>query len=456
MYSSLQRLVAAAAGRPLQAHTDHATQQQATHSTDEVPAAAACSPQSSAQLAALNSGIAQQLQHAGQQLPAEPPLLHAFAHLLTQRLGRAAGAVASSTAAAAAGAWAELVRSTDSAAAMAQVAGLAAPGAEECFEAAPSAAAAAFGDGAAAACGGDAVQPAGGDAAGEGAEAASQMTADGLPIVTVQSITAEQHQIVAKVPVWLDKLFPGTPALAQNDVRVVPEQDIASQTSAVGASGHAVTPAALSQNSTGIAQAEQAHLPPAARLGVRLSALLRLIEAVVRASGEVLGLGALDVTTKHVVEHWVKPLTACHGKPRLAQLRGAASCLSDGDTGVPHYFISHAWGMPLGLLRRTVEGFLTDSNPDTTYVWVDFLAVNQHFDRAENAQDVAAFKDVLLASQSGTIVVMDAFGEPAKRAWCIYEVRIDERIIMPTGPQGSCRAQLQYTTGYACGQWAWF
>lgn len=213
-------------------------------------------------------------------------------------------------------------------------------------------------------------------------------------------------------------------------MRVVPEEELVLHATAGRASS--LAPAPLAGGGTGKAvlaqqpqqqQAPGQQLPAAACMGIRLSALLPLIDAMLHAVAEARGVGKDEVTTKQVVELWVKPLTARHGKVRMAQLRGAAAGLVDGDTGVPHYFISHAWNLPLDLLRRTVQRFLADSNADSTYVWVDCLAVNQHLDRPENARDVGSFKDVLAAARAGTIVVLDAMGAPATRAWCIYEVR---------------------------------
>jgi hypothetical protein len=62
---------------------------------------------------------------------------------------------------------------------------------------------------------------------------------------------------------------------------------------------------------------------------------------------------------------------------------------------------------------QSVLSYLSDAS-DSTLVWLDILAVNQHGgpegtdeSRAQNKADVAAFKLVLKASEAGTIVVVD-------------------------------------------------
>ena len=62
---------------------------------------------------------------------------------------------------------------------------------------------------------------------------------------------------------------------------------------------------------------------------------------------------------------------------------------------------------------QSVLSYLSDAS-DSTLVWLDILAVNQHGgpqgtakSRAQNQADVAAFKRVLKASEAGTIVVVD-------------------------------------------------
>jgi len=71
-----------------------------------------------------------------------------------------------------------------------------------------------------------------------------------------------------------------------------------------------------------------------------------------------------------------------------------------------------------------VLDYLSDAS-DSTLVWLDIFAVNQHPDTnlAQNKADVDAFKLVLEACEAGTIVVVDLndarASSPALRAWCL-------------------------------------
>ena len=70
---------------------------------------------------------------------------------------------------------------------------------------------------------------------------------------------------------------------------------------------------------------------------------------------------------------------------------------------------------------QTVLSYLRDAS-DSTFVWLDIFAVNQHHDTnpAQNQADVAAFKLVLEICEAGTIVVVDLENcSPALRAWCL-------------------------------------
>ena len=69
---------------------------------------------------------------------------------------------------------------------------------------------------------------------------------------------------------------------------------------------------------------------------------------------------------------------------------------------------------------QTVLDYLSDAS-DSTFVWLDIFAVNQHPDTnlAQNQADVAAFKLVLGVCEAGTIVIVDLRCSPALRAWCL-------------------------------------
>lgn len=80
-----------------------------------------------------------------------------------------------------------------------------------------------------------------------------------------------------------------------------------------------------------------------------------------------------------------------------------------------------AWKGGFAKTMQAVLDYLNDAS-DSTCVWLDMFAVNQHPDTnpAQNKADVAAFKDVLKASEAGTIVVVDIVKcSPAGRLWCL-------------------------------------
>lgn len=165
------------------------------------------------------------------------------------------------------------------------------------------------------------------------------------------------------------------------------------------------------------------------KLGISLRAVRKLRELV----EEHFGAGNRDVTTTQVVQDFVK-VTTDPTKCRLAEM---ATIVDPEDVGRPMYFIEHAWNAPIRLLFDRVVDFLGSAD-DTTRVWIDILAVNQHsgegVDHNQNKEDVAAFDDVLQVCSGGTIVVVDMqFCNPATRGWCLYEF---DHTMRHHGPDG--------------------
>ncbi|GAX72581.1 hypothetical protein CEUSTIGMA_g37.t1 [Chlamydomonas eustigma] len=130
------------------------------------------------------------------------------------------------------------------------------------------------------------------------------------------------------------------------------------------------------------------------------------------------GVESMDeLTTTHLVYMWVKSAT---GSRRLADVK---ELVDPSDLGLPMYFVSHAWNGAWTKLVDTVENYLMSAS-DTTCVWIDCVAINQHSDtnKAQNQADVAAFENVLKVCTGGTIVVIDMPRcNPATRSWCMYE-----------------------------------
>ena len=126
---------------------------------------------------------------------------------------------------------------------------------------------------------------------------------------------------------------------------------------------------------------------------------------------------------------------------------------------------SHAWKGTFQKLYKTVKSFLSAA-ANTTAVWIDCVAVNQHSETAryghgqrncwkrmmnlpstyiqpppyghliscsaQNKADVASFENTLVKCSGGTIVVVDITRgarwtnetSPFSRAWCLYGVWI--------------------------------
>jgi hypothetical protein len=154
-------------------------------------------------------------------------------------------------------------------------------------------------------------------------------------------------------------------------------------------------------------------------MGIKLHSLRKLKEdiSVLCTDGLFTGVKTIDdLTTTQLVKDWVVPSSRI-GHKRLAEL------LDPADIGVPTYFVSHAWKSTVGYLINTIERFLASAS-DSTCVWIDFLAINQHSagNPEQNKADVAAFEDVLKICEGGTLVVIDMEKcNTASRAWCLFE-----------------------------------
>ena len=133
-----------------------------------------------------------------------------------------------------------------------------------------------------------------------------------------------------------------------------------------------------------------------------------------------------ELTTGDVVHQWAK-LAEVTGTERLAD---CAFLVDLAEIGLPLYFVSHAWKGRFAKLVKAVKAHLRNA-PDTTRVWIDCFAVNQHQDTrpAVNAADVASFEATIQQCRGGTIVAVDmALCNPSSRGWCLYEVSSSSRL----------------------------
>jgi hypothetical protein len=124
-----------------------------------------------------------------------------------------------------------------------------------------------------------------------------------------------------------------------------------------------------------------------------------------------------ELTTTQLVHLWIKREDVT-GTRRMAEV---PELIDPADVGPPTYFISHAWMSTVAKLLGTIEAFLADAG-DSVCVWLDFCAINQHDEFAQNKEDVNSFEACLKQCKGGTLVVVDVLRcNPATRGWCLYE-----------------------------------
>eukprot|EP00798_Chlamydomonas_sp_ICE-L_P032103 gene32103-16616_t len=139
-----------------------------------------------------------------------------------------------------------------------------------------------------------------------------------------------------------------------------------------------------------------------------------------------------DLSTKQMIYMWVKQVTRPNTNTHCC-LADMPDLFDPADLGAPTYFISHAWNSSVSKLFDSIEGFLW-SAADTTCVWLDFVAINQHIDsdtsrptptNAALTDFVSAFSTVLETCRGGTIVVVDVGMLPAERDLVISQIDVE-------------------------------
>ncbi|KAG2487965.1 hypothetical protein HYH03_013405 [Edaphochlamys debaryana] len=126
------------------------------------------------------------------------------------------------------------------------------------------------------------------------------------------------------------------------------------------------------------------------------------------------------LSTSQVTQEVIKPMTLRHAcrLTDLPELAGQGGLMGEADVGSPAYFISHAWSMGFLHLLDCIFNHLQGAL-DSTRVWLDIFAVNQH-PGAEQKDDLDNLKTAIRLSQA-TLVMLDAAGTPLERVWCLYE-----------------------------------
>ncbi|GLC68369.1 hypothetical protein PLESTF_000683700 [Pleodorina starrii] len=151
-----------------------------------------------------------------------------------------------------------------------------------------------------------------------------------------------------------------------------------------------------------------------AHCAISLRFLRKLLTDYVMPLANKLKLPLGQVTTLMVNEMVVKELTR-EDQCRLVDVPGLVPL---EDVGEPDYFISHAWGNPFSHLVQCVCDHLSGAL-DTTRVWIDIAAVNQH-PTEQQQDDLANLRNAIYKSKA-TLMCLDVTGAPLKRVWCLYE-----------------------------------
>ena len=157
-----------------------------------------------------------------------------------------------------------------------------------------------------------------------------------------------------------------------------------------------------------------------ARTAVSLAFLRAFHQQLVQPlCGENAGL-----TTKEVVERFVKPLSA--GRSCLADRLPSAA------VGAPTAFVSHAWGTchaseapeagSFALLVASVSDFFANAVAIETFIWLDIFAVDQHTAQGSDLDGGRTLEKTVEAA-AHTLVVLDrGTALPLTRLWCLYEI----------------------------------
>eukprot|EP00928_Gymnodinium_smaydae_P079713 TRINITY_DN63572_c0_g1_i1.p1 TRINITY_DN63572_c0_g1~~TRINITY_DN63572_c0_g1_i1.p1 ORF type:complete len:655 (+),score=97.21 TRINITY_DN63572_c0_g1_i1:188-1966(+) len=131
-------------------------------------------------------------------------------------------------------------------------------------------------------------------------------------------------------------------------------------------------------------------------------------------------------TMYHVCEHFVLPLTK------------AAMCsyveVLAAERQNPQWLVSHAWSTHFACTLRMLTLHANTrcrQNPMGTLYWCCTLANNQH-DLAELSEEdlmKSPFARVLFSSCCmGTVLLCDSAVTPMRRVWCVFEMRLTQRL----------------------------
>eukprot|EP00873_Tetraselmis_striata_P006292 jgi/Tetstr1/426556/TSEL_001632.t1 len=171
----------------------------------------------------------------------------------------------------------------------------------------------------------------------------------------------------------------------------------------------------LSRKELGVKEGD---LPFVLCSGISLKVLMAISERAKRQAGD-----GPPLTTGQIVELFIVKDTA-ERKCRYFE------SLEPWQIGWPTYFLSHQWTARFCQVVEDVLQMLPNADVETTFVWMDICANNQHDTQLLNS-DLRLLQAVLLCTRYGTIFSMQRSTDPEKlglrqlpmsRAWCVYEL----------------------------------
>eukprot|EP00873_Tetraselmis_striata_P021572 jgi/Tetstr1/441836/TSEL_030052.t1 len=214
------------------------------------------------------------------------------------------------------------------------------------------------------------------------------------------------------------------PVGEEDDIEEIPRQSIADANPHLAArmddqiqlaKGDGFVREVLSRKELGVKEGD---LPFVLCSGISLKVLMAISERAKRQAGD-----GPPLTTGQIVELFIVKDTA-ERKCRYFE------SLEPGQIGWPAYFLSHQWTARFCQVVEDVLQMLPNADVETTYVWMDICANNQHDKQLLNS-DLRLLQAVLLCTRYGTIFSMQRSTDPDKlglrqlpmsRAWCVYEL----------------------------------
>eukprot|EP00798_Chlamydomonas_sp_ICE-L_P025941 gene25941-11620_t len=136
-------------------------------------------------------------------------------------------------------------------------------------------------------------------------------------------------------------------------------------------------------------------------------------------------LDASITTTTSFVSKAISPITA---KPPWNKKARFFDMVPPQYIGAPDHYLVYAWQTPLKFIVEQIESRLWTEELTAleradklknTYIWIDWVAVNQH---TTNAIELSHIRACVSSVSVGCVVVFDSKLNLLSRAWCLYEM----------------------------------